>query len=225
MLTPSEMQYLEQTLPFFSSLTASEQAKISQSATRHSLKKGQSLYHSSNECLGLIVLLRGVARSYLLSPEGKEVTLFRLWEGDICILSASCLLENITFELSMDVQEDTEFLLISSELYSKLMEENPAVQSFTYQLTNHRFSDVMWTIEQIVFMSLDQRIAIFLLDECSKNHTETVYLTHAEIASYIGSAREAVTRMLKYMQDEGLIELSRKEIRILNRKRLYELTQ
>lgn len=225
MLNHTDFEFIAQALPFFSSLTDQEQHRIRQSASRHSYRKGQSIYHSSSECLGLIVVIRGVIRSFLMSPEGKEITLYRLWEGDTCILSASCLLKNITFDLSMDVQEDAELILISSDLYSTLMEENNAVQAFTYQLTNNRFSDVMWMVEQVFFMSLDQRIAIFLLDECAKNRTNQVHMTHAEIATCIGSAREAVTRMLKCMQEDGLLELSRGGIHILDRKRLLDVTQ
>lgn len=225
MLTDSQMDFLKAHLPFFQSLSLQEVQELQQYATHCSYKKGQPIYNSSSECLGLIVIISGVVRSYLLSQDGKEVTLYRLWNGDCCILSASCLLKNITFDLYMDVQEDTEMILIGSDYYSKLMEQNSYVQNYTYQLTNNRFSDVMWMVEQVFFMSLDQRIAVFLLDECSKNNTSTIYMTHAEIATCIGSAREAVTRMLKYMQEENLLELFRGGIHILNRKQLYQLTQ
>lgn len=222
MIDDFDMQYLATILPFFHSLSYTE---LQQNSFHHSFSKGQIVYHSSSECLGLIVVLHGTLRSYLLSKEGKEITLYRLWPGDACILSASCLLNNINFQLSMDVVEDAEVLLIPSDFLSQLMDSNQEVLSFTSELTNDRFSDVMWTIEQILFMRLDQRIAVFLLDEASKCHSEFIQVTHSELASYIGSAREAVSRVLKMMQDDELLLLSRGGIEITNRKKLYELTQ
>lgn len=224
MIHDSELRFLKKSLPFFSKLSEQERHEIQQYACIRSYRKGETIYNSSNDCLGLIVILHGDVRSYLLSKDGKEVTLYRLWEGDTCILSASCLLKNITFDLYMDAQEDTELILIGTDLYSSLMEKNKYVENFTYQLTNHRFSDVMWMIEQVFFMSLDQRIAVFLMEESAKNKTDTVRMTHAEIATCIGSAREAVSRMLSYMQNEHLIELFRGGIRINDRKKLYQLT-
>lgn len=224
MIDDSELRFLKKALPFFSKLTEQERREIQQYACIRSYTKGETIYNSSNDCLGLIAILSGVVRSYLLSKDGKEVTLYRLWKGDTCILTASCLLKNITFDLYMDVQEDTQLILIDTELYSTLMEKNSYVESYTYQLTNHRFSDVMWMIEQVFFMSLDQRIAVFLIDECAKNKTDTILMTHAEIATCIGSAREAVSRMLNYMQNEHLVELFRGGIRINDRKKLYQLT-
>lgn len=225
MLSQSDFEFAAQALPFFSALTEDEKQEIYYHGVHRSYEKGQILSNSQDHCLGLILIIQGVLRSYLLSPSGKEVTLYRLWGGDTCILSASCLLKNIDFDLFLDAQEDTELIVIDSGTYAHLMEQNPVVQSYTYQLTNNRFSDVMWMLEQIFFMSLDQRIAVFLLDECSKNQTDVLHLTQSEIALYIGSAREAVTRMLKYMQEEHLIELFRGGIRILDRKKLYQIIQ
>jgi len=87
------------------------------------------------------------------------------------------------------------------------------------------FSDIMWVMQQILFMSMDKRLAIFLLDEISKTGKDTVKLTHEQIAKYMGSAREVVSRMLKYFSTEGLVSVSRSDgVRILDKKRLRALT-
>ena len=96
---------------------------------------------------------------------------------------------------------------------------------FALETALSRFSDVMWVMQQILFMSMDKRLAIFLLDETSQNGTDTVKLTHDQIAKYMGSAREVISRMLKYFTSEGLISASRSDgIKILDKKRLRSLT-
>ena len=160
-----------------------------------------------------------------MSPDGKEVTLYRLYPGDVCILSASCLLEAITFDVSVDAEEDSECIVVGSCALEELSRRIPAVKLYTLETALSRFSDVMWVIQQILFMSMDKRLAIFLLDECAKTGSDTVKLTHEQIAKYMGSAREVITRMLKYFVSEGLVSSSRGEgIRLLNKPGLRRLT-
>jgi CRP/FNR family transcriptional regulator len=83
-----------------------------------------------------------------------------------------------------------------------------------------RFSDVMWIMEQILFMSFDQRLAIFLIEQSAIQESDDIHITHENIAKNMGSAREVVTRMLNYFQDEGIVELHRGGIKIIDRKRL-----
>ena len=83
----------------------------------------------------------------------------------------------------------------------------------------------MWVMQQILFMSMDKRLAVFLLDETAKNGTDTVKLTHEQIAKYMGSAREVVSRMLKYFAAEGLVSVSRGGIRLIDKSRLRDLVR
>ena len=172
----------------------------------------------------MILVKSGSLRLYLLSEEGKEVTLYRLFPGDMCILSASCVFETITFDVFIDSEENSECIVVGGCAYEDLARRMPEAKIFALEAALSRFSDVMWVMQQILFMSLDKRLAIFLLDEISKNGTDTVKLTHEQIARYIGSAREVVSRMLKYFAGEGILTSSRSEgIRILDKKRLREL--
>jgi CRP/FNR family transcriptional regulator len=83
----------------------------------------------------------------------------------------------------------------------------------------------MWAMQQILFMSMDKRMAIFLWDEMSRTKNDTLKITHEQAARYVGSAREVVTRMLKYFSTEGIVEVSRGGIRILDKAKLFDLTQ
>ena len=99
------------------------------------------------------------------------------------------------------------------------------MEAFAYRLATERFSDVMWTMQQILFMSFDKRLAIFLLDESASLGSDTIKLTHEQIAKLLGSAREVVSRMLKYFAEEGYVRLSRGTVTITDKKALRELTE
>jgi len=159
----------------------------------------------------------------MLSEEGKEITLYRLFQGDTCMLSASCVLKSITFDVFVDAEEDSECYIIGGNFFADIAERNIYVQNFALDAAVERFSDVMWIMQQILFMSFDRRLAIFLWDEMSKTGDNKIRLTHEQIAKYIGSAREVVSRMLKYFASEGIVEHSRGGIKIINKQKLKAL--
>ena len=159
----------------------------------------------------------------MLSEDGREVTLYRLSEGDACVMSASCILNSITFEVVIDAETDTEVLLLNIGTFSRLNNDNIYVENFAYRNTVERFSDVMWAMEQILFMSFDKRLATFLIDEASKNRSNDINLTHEQIAKYMGSAREVVSRMLKNFELQGMLKISRGLIQIIDKEKLREI--
>ena len=209
--------------PFWDSLNQYDRDTFVKSSQTLCFKAGTNI-HDGGECTGVILVKSGSLRLYLLSDEGKEVTLYRLFPGDVCILSASCVLHNITFDVLIDAEEDSECVVVGGCAYEGLWQRSDAVKIYTYETALSRFSDVMWVMQQILFMSMDKRLAIFLLDELSKTGGDTVKLTHEQIAKYMGSAREVVSRMLKYFVSEGIITQSRSEgIKIIDKKRLKGL--
>lgn len=187
--------------------------------------KGTNLHAGEANCQGLFLIVKGSLRAYLLSESGKEVTLYRLGPGDMCVLSASCVLSTITFDVHVDTEEETQLLLIRATFFEALSERNKDVECWAYRMASERFSEVMWAMQQILFMSMDKRMAIFLWDEMSRTKSDTLKITHEQAARYVGSAREVVTRMLKYFSTEGIVEVSRGGIRILDKAKLFELTQ
>lgn len=162
----------------------------------------------------------GQIRVYIISEEGRIVTLYRLHAGEVCVLSASCLLDSIVFDVVIEAAEDTDVTLIPATVLHQLAQKNPYVELFLAKTANERFSDVMWTMQQILFMGADKRVAIFLWDEISKTGKATITYTHDEVARYIGSAREVVTRILKYFAEDGVVKLSRGKIEILDKDKL-----
>lgn len=217
------LSLLKRTLTFWDQLSLQEQNQIQCYTRIASYHPGETIHDGDNNCLGVLIVKKGCIRSYMLSEKGKDITLYRLYPGEICMLSASCILSNITFDIHVDAEAETEVLIIDSSIFSKLIEENIYVENFAYKATVDKFSDVMWAMEQILFMSFDKRLAIFLLDEASKQHTNTISLTHEQIARYMGSAREVVSRMLKYFVSEGLITSHRGEITLIDLPKLKKL--
>ena len=217
-------ELFEKNFPFWHKISDNDKETFLRSSQYVRFKKGTNI-HDGNECTGVILIKSGSLRLYILSEEGKEITLYRLFPGDMCILSASCVLSTITFDVFIDSEENSECVVIGGCAYEDLSVRVPEVKIFTLETALSRFSDVMWVMQQIMFMSMDKRLAIFLLDEIAKTGSDTVKLTHEQIARYMGSAREVVSRMLKYFASEGMIVSARSEgIRVIDKKKLRGLT-
>lgn len=211
-------------IALFSGLISDEDKKfICDNTHTVSYKKGTTI-HDGNECGGIFLVRSGSLRVYIMSDEGKDITLYRLHKGDMCMLGASCVLQAITFDVFIDAEENCECFVINGHAFAQVSEKTPSIKIFALETAVSRFSDVMWIMQQILFMSLDKRLAIFLLDESARISSDVIELTHEQIAKYIGSAREVVSRMLKYFANEGIVENSRKGVRIINKSRLRELT-
>ena len=219
----TKMESVLERLPFWKLLTDSEKELVRQNAVIRLYKKGTRVYSSERECLGMLFVMQGEMRTYLLSEEGREVTLFRIYPNDLCVLSASCVISQISFDTQMSAQKDTEALMIPPNIVLLLKEKNLSVRCFLYELATKRFSDVMWAMQQILFKRLDQRLALFLMQESQRLGTDTIHMTHEQIAQQISSAREAVARMLKQFSEDGVVELKRGAIRLLDQKGLKAL--
>ena len=196
-------------LPFWPHLTADQRALLVSGTSRRSFRAGENVHGRTGDCTGILLVLSGELRSYFLSEDGREVTLYRLLPGSLCILSASCVLETITFDVSIDAEVDTDLLVVRADVFNRLTKENIYMDRDVHKEAVARFSDVMWTMQQVLFMKLDRRLAIFLTEEVLDRGTDTLRMTHDQIARHVGSAREVITRMLKYFAAEGLVELGR----------------
>lgn len=217
------MLTMETMLPFWEKLTKEQQNKLFASAKEVSYKKGDILHAGSNDCSGVFLIKQGQLRSYIVSEGGKEITLYRLFERDICLFSASCIMKNISFDIFIEAEKDTETILIPSSVYSELRKEALAVSEYTNELLSSRMSDVMWIMEQVLFMSFDKRLAIFLLEQAAIEDSDTFKMTQEMMARHLGSAREVVSRMLKYFADEGMVTVGRGSVTLLNREKLESL--
>ena len=212
-------------LPFWKELTAQQQEHIAGVIEYRQVKKGVHIHDSSADCLGLVAVHTGQLRAYILSEDGREITIGRLFPYDVSLLSASCVMPDMQFNIMIEAEKDSAFWSIPACLFKNLVDESLAVSKYSRSLLSGNFSDLMWLMEQIMWKSFDKRLAAFLVEEAALEDSLLLQVTHEKIANHLGTAREVVTRMLRYFQSEGMVKLTRGAIEITDRKKLEALNE
>lgn len=209
--------------PIWDRLTPSQQERILSAAELRQVAGGTVLHDGGPDCLGMLLVRSGQLRAYLLSEEGREVTICRFFEGDICLFSASCVMPNMLFDIFIEAEKDSALWIIPACLYQNLMEESLPLALYSHDLITNHFSELMWLMEQIMWKSFDKRLAGFLLEESTLEGSNSLKITHEKIANHMGTAREVVTRMLRYFQSEGMVKLTRGTVELTDLPRLRRL--
>ena len=209
--------------PIWDQLAPAQQRDLAASAVLRAVPAGTLVHGGGEECTGLLLVHSGQLRAYILSPEGREITLYRLFDLDLCLFSASCVLRSIQFDVTIQAEKDTALWVIPAEVYRDLMAASTPVANYTNEIMASRFSEVMWLMEQVMWQSFDRRLAAFLLEEAALEGSYRLPTTHESISRHLGSAREVVTRMLRYFQSEGLVRLSRGAVEITDARGLAAL--
>ena len=209
--------------PIWNKLQTDQQDRIRSNLNFRTVKKGTILHNGDMDCTGLLLVKAGQLRAYILSDEGREITIYRLFDRDLCLFSASCIMRSIQFEVTIQAEKDTDLWVIPAEVYQDIMETSAPVANYTNELMASRFSEVMWLMEQVMWKSMDKRVAAFLLEECAIEGTCALKITHEAIANHLGSHREVITRMLRYFQSEGVVKLSRGMVTVVDTARLEKL--
>ena len=207
---------LKDFLPVWNKLEENQQRILSESAFERKYLKGDILHNGNYECQGLFCVRSGQIRAFIVSSEGREITLYRLFERDICLFSASCILNSIQFSVIISAEKDSEITVIPSDIYKEIMKASAPLANYTNEILASRFSEVMWLIDQIMWKSFDKRLAAFLKEESAIENSLSLRITHETIGNHLGSPREVVTRMLKYFASEGIVKLSRGVINIID---------
>lgn len=216
---------LPEYFPIYHKLSQPDQEALLQVSSLLTVPQGTLLHQGGDDCMGLLLVRSGQLRAYMTSEDGREITLYRLFERDVCLLAASCIMSNIQFDVMISAEKDTEFWLIPPCFYKQLMERDAAVANYTNEIMSSRFTDVMWLMEQVMWKSFDKRLSAFLLEESAIEDSSQLKITHETIAAHLGTAREVVTRMLKYFQAEGAVTVTRGVISIVDSKRLRQLSE
>lgn len=211
---------LEKTLPFWSDLKKTEQDLLSQRLIESSHEKGSILHYGGRECAGVQIIKSGRARVFVTSPGGGEITLFRLVDEDVSILSAACMMKGLDIELDMELEEDSVICTIPKCLYKEISDQNTKVKDYTLEMVSEKFSDIMWLFNQYVFSNVASRLADSILEHRALEGNDSFPITHDALARDIGTAREVVTRLLKQFQTDGLVKLTRGQIQVLDASKL-----
>lgn len=209
--------------PIWHKLTPDQQALIGRTLVSKTAQKNELIHNGSLTCSGLLVVRTGQLRAYMLSDEGREITLYRLFDRDICLFSASCVMRSIQFDILIEAEKESEIWFIPPHIFKQLTEQSTSMANFSNDIMATRFSEVMWLVEQVLWKSMDKRLASFLLEESNIESSDHLHLTHEAIANHIGTHREVITRMLRYFQSEGMVSLSRGSITLTDRKKLENL--
>ena len=214
---------LKEFFPFWKTLTPDQQARMTASARAYTAKKGEVLHRGQADCLGLVCVQSGVLRAYTISDEGREITLYRLYQRDVCLFSASWAMRAVDFDIFIETDQESLLWIIPPEVYRQLMEQSAPAANFTNELMAGHFSDVMWLLDQVLNKKLDARLAAFLLEAADRENSDFLSLTHEAVAGELGSAREVISRMMKYLQSEGMVAVSRGCVQLVDRAALEQL--
>ena len=215
---------LESYLPFFSRLSSEEKNKLISASHISLCEKGKALRGKRDDCLGFVIVKQGRIRVYMTSDEGREITLYRLLDGDMCLFSASCAMSNIQFDVMLEAEVETEVIIISPCVYKELMDTSLPVAKYTGELLSSRLSELMWLMDNVLNKRLDSRLASLLLEEGDLRESKIIPLTQEQLANHLGTAREVVTRMLKNFQSDGLVQLKRGAVEITDTNALQQLS-
>ena len=214
-----------QCFPIWNKLTADQQQRLRDVTDLQKIPKGAVVHDGSPECKGMVLVKSGQLRAYLLNEEGREVTICRFFDMDICLFSASCVMPNMMFDVFIEAEKETEIWVIPACLYQNLMDESLPLSNYSHALITNHFSEVMWLMEQIMWKSFDKRLAGFLVEESRIEETTALKITHEKIAAHLGTAREVVTRMLRWFQSEGMVRLTRGTVELADQKALQKLAE
>ena len=210
-------------IPFWANLLPDEKAIVSQRAITKRFSKDQLMSSNSSSCLGIIFILSGGIRVSLISDEGREITLYRAHANEFCVSTAFCVIQQLTFEAIVTAEEDTTVLVIPSSVCARLMDSNIHVRAFIFENSTKRYSQTIWSIQQMLFKRFDQRLASYFVSTYKSSGSVEVKKTQEEIARDVNSAREVVARMLKEFAAKGLVEIKRGKILLRNIEGLKEL--
>ena len=216
-------EWIGQVLSFWKDLTETQKQMLRMHTAEEKYEKGVLLHIDGGECAGVQIVKEGQVRVYITSPGGGEITLYRLVEGDVSILSASCMMKGMDISLDMMMESDAVLCTIPKDVYKKLNDANAAVKDYTMEMVSERFSDVMWLFNQYVFSNAASRLAGAILEHRALAGTDKFAITHDVLARDMGTAREVVTRLLKQFQTEGYVRLSRGYIEVLNARALEKI--
>ena len=198
-------------LPFWKFLNEKEKNDIIQHSDIKEYKKGSLIYNNLSECLGMTKVITGKIRVYIMSNEGREINLFEVKDKECCVMSAECIINKNNFKTNIIAEEDSTIIVINNRSLKTILENNIHVKCYIYELMNNRMSKILTLMQNMLFNDLSKRLSEYLIN-MHENNNQEILITQEEIAKNIGASREGVSRMLKKLEKENLIVVSRKKL-------------
>jgi len=201
---------LAELYPVLEELPAPLRERLAAEAQAMTIPAGTVLFDELQPCQGFPFVLKGSIRVVKLAANGRELPLYKVLPGESCIITSSCLLGHAAYNARGITASETSLVLLPRALFDELLGTN-AFRDFVFHLFSERIAELMQLIEEVAFRKLDQRLANLLLGKGRQLHT-----THQHLADELGSVREMVSRLLKGFADQGLVQLGREQIEILD---------
>lgn len=214
MLEPSQLQRVRASLPPFLLADESLVREFQHAATFARIPAGHDVFLEGDRVDGIALLLSGVVRVYKIGETGREITLYRFGTGQSCILTANAILSSHNFPAIATVEQEAEAVIIPSDIFRDWVKRHDAWREFLFDLLSQRLASVMTIVDEVAFRRMDARLASFLLTRCRVRNP--IRITHAEIASELGSSREVISRLLEDLSARGLVRVGRGEIEVLD---------
>jgi CRP/FNR family transcriptional regulator len=194
---------------------------LGDSALLKRIPAGEVVFRPGDACEYYLVVVSGTVCVKVLSSGGREMTLYRVNDNQSCVITTSCLIGHDVYPAEGVTESETEVLVIPRARFDEVLDESAAFRRFVFSGQGQRLSSLIQRFEEFAFGRLDARLARFL-DERSEGGARPVLVTHQEIASELGTAREVVTRQLKSLEAGGCIATGRGRIEILDAAALAE---
>ena len=224
-ISPQEKRLvLEQSLPFWNELTSEEQSLLIDQFRILNDKKGSVFYDVGNSLRGPKILTNGLARLFITTDDGREITLFHILDRQLCLISAICSLQRLPYTFNLEMLADSQTYYLPAEHYQRLSWENKAVAKLNHKVMEDRLLEVIVSLSEITFAPLTRRLAGKLLMYHDMLGSKTLPLTHEMIAKDVGSTRETVSRTLKDWEAQGLLRLTRGKVHLIDVEGLQEHT-
>jgi CRP/FNR family transcriptional regulator len=199
--------------PYFKNVNQALVEEILHSLRPFEFEEGQYIYHERDSCSGIAFMLAGEIRVYKSGPGAREVTLYTIGEGEICILNAACILSGSHYPAdAVSTSQGNAYVLPAAE-FRRLVDKYPEMRQFVLAGLSSRLFGIVYLMEEVLFRKLDERLVSYLKE---KSESGIVASTHQNIANDLGTSREVISRMLSDLERSGKISIARSKIEIIN---------
>jgi CRP/FNR family transcriptional regulator, anaerobic regulatory protein len=196
--------------PFYAAMSEEDKTLLRSKVQIREIGKGQIMMGDNRRCTGIPMVMKGKLRLFRVSEKGREMTLYRIGEGELCILAAVCALGDSEYDFTIEAEKDSELAVMPPDIFKELLYRSDAFRIHVFNALASRLVLSIDTIEMLIFMSIEERLIEYL--QRSANAAGEVKITHEQLAIELGSSREVITRQLQKMAEKGILALKRGKI-------------
>ncbi|MGD8934102.1 MAG: Crp/Fnr family transcriptional regulator [Gammaproteobacteria bacterium] len=210
----------QQSFPHLSELNDAVINELMNNAGKIHMPAKATAFHQGDACNNYLLILAGKIKVLTRAENGREIVLYRLGDGDSCVLTTSCLFGNARYPAEGISETEVTALAIPAEKFHAAIQQSRAFREFVFNSFSSHLGSLIALVEEVAFGKLDIRLARHLLKHCAE--ISTIETTHQQLATELGSAREVISRQLKYFESRGILKLHRGSIEIVDKQMLEE---